>query len=67
MQPAIASGQSLSVLDRQTGTIPPEGVIRYGSIEATWVRSPLDGERLFQVAAPTVTDRSNLSAKDFPV
>ncbi|MEM1370019.1 MAG: mechanosensitive ion channel family protein [Cyanobacteria bacterium P01_H01_bin.15] len=67
MQPAIASGQSLSVFDRQTGTIPPEGVIRYGSIEAAWVRSPLDGERLFQVAAPTVTDRSNLSANDFPV
>ncbi len=67
MQSAIASGQSLSVFDHQTGTIPPEGVIRYGSIEAAWVRSPLDGERLFQVAAPTVTDRSNLSAQDFPV
>ena len=67
MQSAIASGQSLSVFDHQTGTIPPEGVIRYGSIEAAWVRSPLDGERLFQVAAPTVTARSNLSAQEFPV
>ncbi|MEM6435365.1 MAG: hypothetical protein AAF773_16160, partial [Cyanobacteria bacterium P01_D01_bin.115] len=67
MQSAIASGQSLSVFDHQTGTIPPEGVIRYGSIEAAWVRSPLDGERLFQVAAPTVTDRSNLNAQDLPV
>lgn len=67
MQQAIASGRSLSVFDGQTGTIPPEGVLRYGTIEAAWVRSPLNGERLFQVAAPTVTDRRNWRPDDFPV
>ncbi|MEM9768337.1 MAG: mechanosensitive ion channel family protein [Cyanobacteria bacterium P01_D01_bin.71] len=67
VSPAIALGQNLSVFNDQAGTIPPEGVIRYGSIEAAWVRSPLDGEGLFQVASPTVTDRSNLGPKDVPV
>ncbi|MEM6716929.1 MAG: mechanosensitive ion channel family protein, partial [Cyanobacteria bacterium P01_C01_bin.147] len=61
------SGQDLSLFNQQTGTIPPEGVIRHGSIEATWVRSPLDGEGLFQIASPTVTDRQNLGPDDIPV
>ena len=64
---AIASGQDLSVFSSQAGTIPPEGVIRYGSLEAIWVRSPLDHENLFQIAAPTVTDRKNLGPEDRPV
>ena len=67
VQGSIAFGQDLSIFSSQAGTIPPEGVIRYGSIEATWVRSPLDGENLFQIAAPTVTDRKNLGPDDFPV
>ena len=67
VQGPIAFGQDLSIFSSQAGTIPPEGVIRYGSIEATWVRSPLDGENLFQIAAPTVTDRMNLGPEDFPV
>ncbi|MEM6424015.1 MAG: mechanosensitive ion channel family protein [Cyanobacteria bacterium P01_D01_bin.128] len=67
MPQAIAWGQSFSAFNNQAGTIPPEGVIRYGSIEAAWVRSPLDGETLFQVATPTVTDRSSLGPEDVPV
>ncbi|MEM9244889.1 MAG: mechanosensitive ion channel family protein [Cyanobacteria bacterium P01_F01_bin.153] len=67
IQPAIALGQTLPIFRGQGGTIPPDGVIRYGNIETAWVRSPLDGEKLFQVTAPTVTDRSNLGPKDFPV
>ena len=67
MQSKIASGQDLSVFNSQRGTVPPEEVIRYGSVEAAWVRSPLDGEELFQVAAPTVTDRTNLTPDDLPI
>ncbi|MEO1123117.1 MAG: mechanosensitive ion channel family protein [Cyanobacteria bacterium J06639_16] len=67
VQQGNASGQNLSVFSNQVGTIPPAGVIRYGSIEAAWVRSPLDGKGLFQIAAPTVTDRQNLGPDDFPV
>ncbi|MEM6840273.1 MAG: mechanosensitive ion channel family protein [Cyanobacteria bacterium P01_C01_bin.120] len=67
MLQTVARGQSFSAFNDQSRTIPPEGVIRYGSIEATWVRSPIDGETLFQVAAPTVTDRSNLQPEDSPV
>ncbi|MEM0978939.1 MAG: mechanosensitive ion channel family protein [Cyanobacteria bacterium P01_H01_bin.58] len=67
LQSPIAFGQDLSIFSNQAGTIPPEGVIRYGSIEAAWVRSPLDNEGLFQIAAPTVTDRKNLGPEDLPV
>lgn len=68
IQNAPMSGQNLSVLSSNgVDTLPPEGVSRYGSIETTVVRSPFDGEDLFQVAAPTVTDRSNLKPNDLPV
>ncbi|MEM9005192.1 MAG: mechanosensitive ion channel family protein [Cyanobacteria bacterium P01_F01_bin.86] len=63
----IARGQDLSFLSQKASAIPPDGVIRYGSIEATWVQSPLDGEDLFQIAAATVTDRQNLGPDDLPV
>lgn len=41
---------------------PPEGVTRYGNIEVANVRSPIDGEILFEVASPTVYDRSASSS-----
>ena len=44
----------------ETG-LPPADVIRYGALEVTWVQSPVSGEDLFQIAAPTVADRSDLS------
>ena len=40
------------------GDRPPSDVRRYGSIEVTWVNSPLDNKRLFEIASPTVDDRS---------
>ncbi len=40
------------------GFRPPEGVTRYGNIESAAVRSPIDGEILFEIASPTVYDRS---------
>jgi len=41
-----------------SGAQTPSGVTRYGSIEVTWVNSPLDNKRLFEIASPTVYDRS---------
>ncbi|MEO0405715.1 MAG: mechanosensitive ion channel family protein [Cyanobacteria bacterium P01_A01_bin.135] len=67
LQSAIASGQDFSAFTGQASAVPPEGVTRYGSIEVAWVRSPLSGERLFQVAAPTVLDRASISEGTLPV
>ncbi|MGF1522682.1 MAG: mechanosensitive ion channel family protein [Leptolyngbyaceae cyanobacterium] len=68
IQSATALGQDFSAFGNTvTGTLPPDGVSRYGSIETTLVRSPLDGEELFQIAAPTVIDRSNPDAENLPV
>ncbi len=47
--------------------LPPLEVIRYGSIEVTWVESPLNKQELFQIAAPTVIDRGNLEPNSLPV
>lgn len=43
---------------QSSGDRPPADVRRFGSIEVTWVNSPLDNKRLFEIASPTVTDRS---------
>lgn len=68
MQQATASGQDRLPFNHQgAGSLPPEGVIRYGNIEVAWVQSPLDGRNLLQVAAPTVADRKNLRPSDLPV
>lgn len=37
---------------------PPQGVVRYGNVEAIAVESPLSSETLFTIASPTVYDRS---------
>jgi small conductance mechanosensitive channel len=43
---------------QSSGDRPPADVRRFGSIEVTWINSPLDNKRLFQIASPTVSDRS---------
>ena len=48
--------------DSNSNNLHPLEVIRYGNIEVTWVKSPLDNEKLFQIASPTVIDRSNLES-----
>ncbi|MEM1256698.1 MAG: mechanosensitive ion channel family protein [Cyanobacteria bacterium P01_H01_bin.21] len=48
-------------------TLRPPEVNRYGSLEVTWVTSPLSGKKLFQIAAPTVFDRSDLSQMQMAV
>lgn len=42
-------------------------VIRYGNIEVTWVKSPFNKQALFQIAAPTVIDRSNIESNRLTV
>ena len=37
---------------------PPQGVVRYGNVEAITVESPLSDTTLFTIASPTVYDRS---------
>ncbi|MBW4553542.1 MAG: mechanosensitive ion channel family protein [Aphanocapsa sp. GSE-SYN-MK-11-07L] len=42
------------------GQTPPDHVTRYGALEVAWVKSPLDSKDLFQIAAPTVADRTSI-------
>ena len=50
-----------------SNNLPPIDVLRYGNLEVTWVKSPLDDRELFQIAAPTVIDRNNLESERLPV
>jgi moderate conductance mechanosensitive channel len=54
-----ASGQipDLSIPRAPSNQLPNE-VTRYGSIEVAAVQSPIDNADLFEVAAPTIYDRS---------
>ncbi|MGB3207337.1 MAG: mechanosensitive ion channel family protein [Crinalium sp.] len=47
--------------------LPVSNVDRRGALEVTWVQSPLSGKKLFQIASPTVIDRSNLTNYQMPV
>ena len=60
-------GQFSLIGDNSSSNLPPLEVVRYGSIEVTWVKSPLDNHKLFQIAAPTAIDRSNLQGGRLPV
>lgn len=59
--PILGDGSSTAV------TLPPSGVNRYGALEVTWVKSPISGKELFQVAFPTVADRSDLNGSQMSV
>ncbi len=55
-------------LNSQNGDRLPVEVIRYGNIEVTPVRSPLDGKILFTIASPTVQNRTdNDAGEQLPV
>jgi len=65
-----ALGQSISFGESGavgTESLPPSGVTRYGVLEAAWVESPVSKEHLFQIASPTVINRSELSGEQVPV
>lgn len=42
-------------------------VTRYGALEVTWVTSPLNEKKLFQIASHTVLDRSSTDKSQLPV
>ena len=62
-----ASGQFSLNTDSNSNNLHPLEVIRYGNIEVIWVNSPLDNEKLFQIASPTVLNRSNSESGNLPV
>lgn len=59
--PTFSDGASTAI------TVPPRNVNRYGALEVTWVESPISGKKLFQVAFPTVLDRSDLNSSQMSV
>jgi hypothetical protein len=60
-QPNIVHAQFSLPQSNQISSNVPKEVIRYGSIEVTYVKSPLDGKQLFQIASPTIFNRSNIN------
>lgn len=67
IDPAHGQLSVLGELSPASVELLPSGVYRYGSFEVTWVLSPLTKEKLFQIASPTVTDRSNNPQDQLPV
>lgn len=63
----LARGQISLHTNNTSSSLPPSEVIRYGNLEVTWVKSPIDNQELFQIAAPTVIDRHNIEASRLPV
>lgn len=61
------SAQIPLIGERSNSALRPPDVNRYGRLEVTWVTSPLSGEELFQIAAPAVSDRSDLSQMQMAV
>lgn len=59
--PSLGDGSSTAI------TVPPSNVNRYGALEVAWVESPISGKKLFQVAFPTVLDRSDLNSSQMSV
>ena len=62
-----AIGQFSLDTNGNSNDLHPLEIVRYGSLEVTWVKFPLDNRELFQIAAPTVIDRSNLESDRLPV
>jgi small conductance mechanosensitive channel len=57
-QPSPAQFALPEGLMESSGLTPPPEVTRLGSIEVAPVHSPISGEELFNVASPTIYDRS---------
>ncbi|MEM6613107.1 MAG: hypothetical protein AAF652_12805, partial [Cyanobacteria bacterium P01_C01_bin.72] len=66
-QPSAWGKVPFATENGSTNNRPTLEVVRYGNIEVAWVESPLDKKKLFQVAAPTVIDRTNLQGNQIPV
>jgi small conductance mechanosensitive channel len=66
IHPAL-SQFSLPNKEPKSITKPPEGVTRYGEIEVSYVKSFLDGRKLFPVTSPTIFDRTKITEDQLPV
>ena len=64
---ALAQVPSLPSALSKSQSLTSAGVERYGQIEVAWVLSPLDNKQLFQIASPTVFDRSAIDQNALPV
>jgi len=64
---ALAQVPSLPSAFSKSQSLTSAGVERYGQIEVAWVLSPLDNKQLFQIASPTVFDRSAIDQNALPV
>ncbi len=64
---SMALGQFSDLSKMGQGSSVPKGVSRLGEYEVTWVKSPIDDQQLFEIAAPTIFDRSNPPKGRIPV
>jgi moderate conductance mechanosensitive channel len=62
-----ALGQFSDLSKMGQGSSVPKGVSRLGEYEVTWVKSPIDDQQLFEIASPTIFDRSNPPKGRIPV
>ena len=60
-------GQFSDLSKMGQGSSVPKGVSRLGEYEVTWVKSPIDDQQLFEIASPTIFDRSNPPKGRIPV
>ena len=64
---SMALGQFSDLSKMGQGSSVPKGVSRLGEYEVTWVKSPIDDQQLFEIASPTIFDRSNPPKGRIPV
>lgn len=64
---SMALGQFSDLSKVGQGSSVPKGVSRLGEYEVTWVKSPIDDQQLFEIASPTIFDRSNPPKGRIPV
>lgn len=64
---SVASAQFVDLSKAGKGGAVPKGVDRYGEYEVTWVKSPVDAQKLLAIASPTIFDRTNPPEGKIPV
>jgi len=62
---ALGQFSDLSKMGQESSV--QKGVSRLGEYEVTWVKSPIDDQQLFEIASPTIFDRSNPPKGRIPV
>lgn len=64
---SVAAAQFVDLSKAGKGGVVPKGVDRYGEYEVTWVKSPIDAQKLLEIASPTIFDRANPPEGKIPV